>query len=108
MSDVFSVLADPTRRHILETLREREQSVSEVVEAVDIQQSGVSRHLRILREAGLVTVRQDAQRRLYSLEPEPLRELDEWLDHYRELWDARFDRLESHIDQQRATKDDQP
>lgn len=108
MSDVFSVLADPTRRQILETLREREQAVSEVVEEVDIQQSGVSRHLRILREAGLVTVRQDAQRRLYSLEPEPLRELDEWLDHYRELWDARLDRLESHIDQQRATEDDKP
>lgn len=97
MQDIFAVLADPTRRRILEVLRRSERPVSEVVEEVDIQQSGVSRHLGILREAGLVSVRRDAQRRLYSVEPAPLRELDAWLEDYREIWDQRFDNLEAHL-----------
>lgn len=106
MSDVFAVLADPTRRRMLEVMRAGERSVGELVAAVDIEQPGVSRHLRILREAGLVTVRPQGQRRLYSLQPEPLHELDDWLSEYRALWDARFDRLARHIAKRREETDD--
>lgn len=105
MADVFAVLADPNRRQMLETLREGDHAVNELVNEVDIAQSGVSRHLRILREAGLVDVRRDAQRRIYSLRTEPLEELDDWLGHYRDLWDARFDKLESHIEQRKQDQD---
>jgi DNA-binding transcriptional ArsR family regulator len=99
--DVFATLADPTRRRILETLRHGERSVSELVETVDIHQPGVSRHLRILQESGLVTVRRDAQRRIYRLRAEPLRELDTWLAEYRAQWDVRFDKLGDHLQRQR-------
>ena len=92
-TDVFQTLADPTRFRIVEALRGGEQAVNDIVDAVDIHQSGVSRHLRILNEAGFVTVRPDGQRRLYSLRPEPFRELEAWVDRYRRLWEARLDRL---------------
>lgn len=97
MDDVFAVLADPTRRHLLDLLRDGERSVNELVDEVDIHQPGVSRHLRILHDAGLVHVRKDAQRRLYSVRPEPLREIDDWLDDYRRMWSDRFDRLAAHL-----------
>jgi DNA-binding transcriptional ArsR family regulator len=91
--DVFQTLADPTRRRIVEALRSGEQAVNDIVERMDIHQSGVSRHLRILSDAGFVQVRPDGPRRLYSLRPEPFRELDAWVSGYRDLWEARLDRL---------------
>lgn len=92
--DAFQTLADPTRRRIVEALRHGEQQVGDVVSQAGVQQSGVSRHLRILAEAGFVRVRPDGQRRLYSLRPEPFQELDAWLGSYRKLWEARLDRFE--------------
>ena len=97
MDDVFAVLSDPTRRRILEALRPGERSVMELVDRVGMHQPGVSRHLSVLREAGLVKVRKEAQRRRYSLVTGPLQELDAWLDHYRGLWDARFVKLANHL-----------
>lgn len=100
MVTTFEVLADPRRRQILELLREQEQPVGVLVERLGISQPGVSKHLRILREAGLVEVRQDAQRRLYRLRPEPLREVDAWLTPYRQFWEARLDALEAFLDRE--------
>lgn len=104
MADVFEILADPTRRKLIDALREGERSVSELVDEVDIHQPGVSKQLRLLHEAGFVDVRADANRRLYSLRPEPFRELDDWMNDYRKLWDARFDKLAAHF-AQRKKKD---
>ena len=95
---MFEVLVDPHRRHILDLLREREQAVGDLVAALGLSQPGVSKHLRVLREAGLVEVRVDAQRRLYRLRTEPLREIDEWLAPYRAAWSSRLDVLEAHLD----------
>lgn len=91
--DVFEALADPTRRRIVDLLRAGEQQVGDIVEKAGIHQSGVSRHLRILSESGFVSMRPDAQRRLYALKPEPFRELDAWLTPYRTLWEGRLDRF---------------
>jgi DNA-binding transcriptional ArsR family regulator len=96
--DVFQALADPTRRRIVEALRGGEQPVNDLVDRVDIHQSGVSRHLRILHDAGFVRVRPHGPRRLYSLRPEPFRELDAWLIRYRSLWEARLDRLAEELE----------
>ena len=92
--DTFQTLADPTRRRIVEALRHGEQQVNDLVARAGIHQSGVSRHLHILHATGFVSVRPEGQRRLYSLKPEPFRELDRWLAQYRDLWEARLDRLE--------------
>lgn len=100
---VFEVLGEPRRRQILDLLRSDERAVNELVEALGLSQPAVSKHLRTLREAGLVAVRTDAQRRLYRLRPEPLRELDGWLAPYRRLWEQRLDDLERHLDD---TEDD--
>ena len=86
-----------TRRQILDAVRDRERSVGELVDLVALGQPGVSRHLKVLREAGLVEVRKDAQRRLYRLQPKPLQELDAWLEPYRAHWAARLDSLEQHL-----------
>lgn len=94
---VFETLADPTRRRIVEALRKGEVAVNDIVDAVDIQQSGVSRHLRILHEAGFVEVRPEGPKRLYSLRPEPFRELDAWVTKYRGLWEARLDRFAEEL-----------
>ncbi len=94
---IFDALADPTRRRILELLRTEERPAGELVDALGMSQPAVSRHLRLLREAGLVEARVDAQRRLYRLRPETLRELDAWLEPYRLLWSGRLDELESHL-----------
>ena len=102
--DAFQTLADPTRRLIVETLRNGERQVNDIVEQAGIHQSGVSRHLRILHEAGFVTVRPDGQRRLYSLRPEPFRELDHWLARYRSVWEARLDRFGTALEQQRKRR----
>jgi DNA-binding transcriptional ArsR family regulator len=96
--DVFETLADPTRRRIVETLRHGEQQVGDVVEKAGIHQSGVSRHLKILSDAGFVSMRPDGQRRLYSLRAEPFRQLDGWLADYRKLWEARLDRFEAALE----------
>ena len=91
--DRFQALADPTRRGIVEVLRSGEQPVGDIVRQTRIHQSGVSRHLRLLEEAGFVSMRPDGQRRLYSLNPEPFQALDDWLAPYRALWEARLDRF---------------
>lgn len=103
-SDPFQALADPTRRRIVETLRAGERQVNDIVALAGIHQSGVSRHLRILHGAGFVSMRPDGQRRLYSLRPEPFRELDRWLAGYRELWEARLDRLGAALERQRKRR----
>ena len=95
---MFAVLAEPNRRRILDLLREGECAVSDLVAELGSSQPAVSKHLRVLREAGLVDVRVDAQRRLYRLRPEPLREIDEWLRPYRAAWQHRLDALERHLD----------
>lgn len=92
-ADVFQTLADPTRLRIVEVLLGGEQAVNDIVDAVDIHQSGVSRHLRILHEAGFVQVRPEGPKRLYSLCPEPFRELDAWITRYRSVWEGRLDRF---------------
>jgi DNA-binding transcriptional ArsR family regulator len=92
------VLADPTRRRILDLLLERPRPVGELVERLGLSQPGTSKHLRALRDAGLVQVRQDAQRRWYEVRPEPLTEIDAWLRPYRRLWAASLDALERHLD----------
>ena len=99
MTSTFEVLAEPTRRSILDLLRERDRSVGELVERLTISQPGVSKHLRVLRDAGLVSVRTDAQRRVYGLRAEPLSEIDAWLAPYRRLWAKRLDALEQHLDE---------
>jgi DNA-binding transcriptional ArsR family regulator len=100
MATTFEILAEPTRRQILDLLRERERSVGELVAVLALSQPGVSKHLRVLREAGLVAVRQDAQRRWYGLNAEPLAEVAAWLEPYRQRWAQRLDALEHHLDAQ--------
>jgi DNA-binding transcriptional ArsR family regulator len=104
--DVFQTLADPTRRRIVEALREGEQPVGDVVERAGVHQSGVSRHLRILSESGFVSMRPDGQRRLYALKAGPFRELESWLAGYRTLWEARLDRFGAALEkrQRRARR----
>lgn len=97
-TDVFRALADPTRRRIVEALRNGEQAVNDIVARVNIDQPGVSRHLRILQEAGFVQVRPDAQQRFYSLRSEPFRELAEWLTSYRNFWEARLEHFARALD----------
>ena len=102
MTSTFDVLAEPTRRRILDLLMHREQPVGELVGALDISQPGVSKHLRVLREAGLVEARTEAQRRIYRVRPEPLAEIDAWLAPYRRLWASKLDALERHLDETEA------
>ena len=98
MASTFEVLAEPTRRKMLDLLLERPRPVGELTEELGLSQPGTSKHLRVLREAGLVRVRRDKQRRWYELRPEPLAEVDAWLEPYRPLWRRSFDRLERHLD----------
>ena len=101
----WSALADPHRRAMLMLLLERPRPVGELVERLGLTQPGTSKHLRVLREAGLVHVRREAQRRVYGLEPGPLAEVDAWLAPYRRLWDERLDALKRHLDRT-ATEED--
>jgi DNA-binding transcriptional ArsR family regulator len=94
----FEVVAEPSRRRILEVLRAGERPVNDLVVELSMAQPAVSKHLRVLRDAGLVAVRQDAQRRVYRLVPEPLVELDDWLRPFREAWGRRLDALDAHLD----------
>lgn len=98
--NIFEILAEPNRRRILDLLRVREHSVGELVEQTALSQPGVSKHLRILREAGLVEVRQEAQKRWYRLRPEPLTEIDTWLEPYRQFWSHKLDALEKYLDEE--------
>jgi DNA-binding transcriptional ArsR family regulator len=95
---VFEVVAEPNRRRLLDLLRDEERPVGDLVEALGISQPAVSKHLRLLRDVGLVEVRAEGQRRLYRTRPEPLREIDEWLTPYRAAWSDRLDALERHLD----------
>jgi DNA-binding transcriptional ArsR family regulator len=95
----FQVMAEPNRRRILDLLRRHEQTVGELVSALDVSQPAVSKHLKVLRGAGLVESRVDAQRRYYSVRPHPLREIDAWLEPYRVMWTRSLDALERHLDE---------
>ena len=107
--DAFQTLADPTRRLIVEALLRDEAAVNDIVARVDIHQSGVSRHLRILHEAGFVQVRPEGSKRFYSLRPEPFRELDTWLTRFRSLWEARLEKFAEVLERkQRARKRRKP
>lgn len=107
VTSVFEVIAEPNRRAILSLLVSSQQSVGEIERRLRMSQPAVSKHLRVLRQAGFVEATVDAQRRLYRLKPEPLRELDAWLDQFRRFWSAHVDALERHLDrmeQSPATK----
>jgi DNA-binding transcriptional ArsR family regulator len=97
-TDVFTVLAEPTRRRILDQLRHDDCSVNELVEALAVSQPAVSKHLKVLRDAGFVSVRTAAQHRIYSVDTAPLEALDDWLAPYRRLWATHLDALERHLD----------
>jgi DNA-binding transcriptional ArsR family regulator len=97
MDVVLQALADPSRRTVLEMLRAHPATAGQLAEALPIARPGVSRHLRVLREAGLVDVQQESQRRIYSLRPDALVEVDEWLAPYRALWQNRMDALHTEI-----------
>jgi DNA-binding transcriptional ArsR family regulator len=98
----LSALAEPNRLRIVDLLRDGPRPVGEIVDQLRLQQPQVSKHLRILGEAGLVAVRPDAQRRIYALRPEPLQELDAWLEQYRRCWEGNFRRLDTVLDQLRT------
>ena len=100
MASTWSAVADPHRRAVLELLRERPRPVAELTAALGLTQPGTSKHLRVLREAGLVRARPEAQRRVYELDPGPLSELDDFLAPYRRLWSASLDALQRHLDEQ--------
>ena len=95
---MFEVLAEPSRRRILDLLLDEERPVGDLVDELGLSQPSVSKHLKVLRDAGLVDVRIDGQRRVYRLRPEPLREIEEWLRPYRAAWRDRLDVLEQHLD----------
>lgn len=103
-TELFQTLADPSRFQIVEALLGGEQAVNDIVDRVGIHQSGVSRHLRILSEAGFVQMRPDGPKRLYSLKAEPFQELDRWVAQYRRLWEARLDRFGAALEQKKKTR----
>ena len=105
MPSTWTALADPHRRAMVELLLEQPRPVGELVERLGLSQPGTSKHLRVLREAGLVNVRTEAQKRVYALDPGPLAELDAWLGPYRRLWGRSLDALERHLD--RTTTEEQ-
>ena len=102
MMTIYEALAEPMRRRILDLLRERPRLVGELAELLELSQPGVSKHLRVLRDVELVSVRQDAQRRWYELQPQPLAQIDTWLASYRHLWAANFDRLDTLLTELQA------
>jgi DNA-binding transcriptional ArsR family regulator len=95
----YAALAEPHRRQILDLLREGERPVGDLVDRLQLSQPGVSKHLKVLREAGLVAARIDGKRRLYTLRPQPLAEVDAWLEPYRTFWSGRLDALERHLEE---------
>jgi len=107
-SATIEVLAEPSRRRILDALRAGEQPVQALVDRLAMSQPAVSKHLRVLRDAGLVAARPDGQRRLYRLRAEPLIELDEWLEPYRRMWRTSLDKLDEHLTQSPVTSRRRP
>ena len=107
MESSFAAIAEPNRRAILSLLLSSERSVGEIERKLRLSQPSVSKHLRVLREAGFVEAKVDAQRRLYQLRPEPLQEVDAWLAQFRRFWSAHVDALERHLDRMERTKEDQ-
>jgi len=107
MESVFEIIAEPNRRAILSLLVSAEQSVGEIERRLRMPQPTVSKHLRVLRDAGFVESTVDAQRRLYRLKPEPLREIDAWLSQFRRFWSAHLDALERHLDRMDRIKADE-
>jgi len=103
--DVFEALAEPNRRKILGLLSQSELPAGDLVSAVGLSQPGVSKHLKCLREAGLVSMRADGQRRLYRIEPDKLAELDAWLAPYRRFWRGRLDELDRHLREEEQRHD---
>ena len=101
---LFHALADPARLRIVEAMKSGECAVGDIVERMDIHQSGVSRHLRILQEAGFVNVRPEGAQRFYSLRPEPFQELDAWMAQYRKLWEARLDRFAAALERKQKAR----
>ena len=99
MESTFAIIAEPSRRAILSLLASSERSVGDIEEKLNLSQPSVSKHLRVLREAGFVESRVDAQRRLYRIKPEPLMEIDAWLTPFRRFWSGHIDALERHLDQ---------
>jgi len=104
VESVFDIIAEPNRRAILSLLASSEQSVGEIERQLEMSQPTVSKHLRVLREAGFVEATVDAQRRVYRLNPEPLQELDDWLAPFRQFWSAHVDALERHLDHLNPSK----
>jgi DNA-binding transcriptional ArsR family regulator len=106
MESAFAIIAEPNRRTILTLLASSERSVGEIEERLHLPQTSVSKHLRVLREAGFVEARVEAQRRVYRLRPEPLMEVDTWLSQFRQFWSTHVDALERHLDvmEQKAKK----
>jgi DNA-binding transcriptional ArsR family regulator len=102
--EVLQTLADPSRFRIVELLRGGERSVNDIVEKVDIDQSGVSRHLRILEKSGFVQLRPEGSKRIYSLRPDRFREIDTWLDSYRALWEKRLDRFAAELERRKKKR----
>jgi DNA-binding transcriptional ArsR family regulator len=98
MESAFAIIAEPSRRAILSLLASSERSVGEIERQLEMPQPSISKHLRVLREAGLVEARVDAQRRVYRIRPEPLLEVDEWLAPFRRFWSSHLDALERHLD----------
>ena len=98
MESAFAIIAEPSRRAILSFLASSERSVGDIEEELQLPQPSISKHLRVLREAGLVESRVDAQRRLYRIRPEPLQEVDAWLEQFRRFWSVHVDALERHLD----------
>ena len=104
MESSFAIVAEPNRRAILGMLATSERSVGELEKKLRLTQTSVSKHLRVLREAGFVEVRIEAQRRVYRIRPEPLREIDDWLQPFRKYWSSHVDALERHLDRMEARK----
>lgn len=105
MPDIFQVLADPTRRRIVDALRDGERSVNQLVEVVDIGQPGVSRQLQILEDANFVVVRPQGRQRFYALRPEPFRELSQFVTTYRTIWEGRLDRIAAELERRKKNRE---
>ncbi|CAG7651306.1 HTH-type transcriptional regulator [Paenibacillus solanacearum] len=105
MLDTYAIIAEPSRRRIMDRLLQSDSSVNELVRDLDLSQPLISKHLRTLRESGLVRVRIEAQRRIYSIDPRPLAEVDEWLSAYRMTWNRHVDALVEHLDQKKKSRE---
>lgn len=106
MQDIYAIIAEPSRRRILDRLLQSDSTVKDLTEDLGLSQPLISSHLRLLRESGLVRVHADAQRRIYSLDAGPLAGVDDWLSSYRDKWNRHVDKLEEHLDRQKRMKEE--